>query len=355
MDLAGVDWTCRQGIFKPQLSGRKAMKAGETVRAWAAARGYRAAVGSVSLLEEVRGDLQRRRDAAEIDAAFFRENLESFDYLGGVPLKNPRSLIIVAVPAPAYVLAFTVGDKRVEAVLPPTYVRYRTIFTDVRDDLRDAISGSGSQVELLSVPLKALGSRLGLLAYGRNNVGYIDGLGSYFQLVGLVSDMPLDGRDAPSRREETLLPRCRKCRICAAACPMGAIDKERVLLHGEKCYTLYSESPKPIPEGLEPPSPGCIIGCLRCQELCPENKGQLRYENAAVSFDAKETEAFLGLEPAGSGPAFERARAKFQQLGLSEGLFVFRRNLSRLIRGGTSLSTRGRKLKTPLSPIIRTW
>ncbi len=309
------------------------MNPGETVRAWAKARGYRAAVGSGRLLEGVRRTLERHREAGEIDAGFYRENLDSFTYLDGVSLENPRSIIVVAAPAPAYILTFIVAEKSVETILPPTYVRYRGISTDVRDELRNALAGSGSRVELLNAPLKALGNRLGLLAYGRNNVGYIDGLGSYFQLVGLVSDMPFDGKDAAQPREEWLLPRCQRCRICAAACPTGAIEKERVLLHAEKCYTLFSESLKPIPKGRKAPSPGCLIGCLRCQELCPEDKGLLRYENAAVAFDAEETEAFLGIKPAAAGPAFDRAQAKFQQLGLSEGLLLYRRNLKRLLNG----------------------
>ena len=309
------------------------MNPGETVRSWANARGYRVAVGSVQLLAEVRRTFQRRREAGEIDADFYRENLETFTYLDGVPLESPKSIIIVAAPAPAYVLTFVVGDKTVEMILPPTYVRYRGRFTDVRDDLKEALAGPGFRVELLNAPLKTLGNRLRLLAYGRNNVGYIEGLGSYFQLVGLVSDMPFDEKDAAPVQEETLLPRCQKCRICAAACLTGAIEKERVLLRAERCYALFSESAKPIPEGLQPPSPRCIIGCLRCQELCPENRGLLRYENAVVSFDAEETEAFLGIKPSAEGPAFERARAKFRQLGMSEDLRLFRRNLNRLLSG----------------------
>lgn len=308
------------------------MKTEETVQEWAKTRGYRAAVGNVSLLEEVRNGLRKRREAGEIEAGFYRDNLDIFTYLDGVPLENPRSIILVAVPMPAYVLAFTVGDKRIETILPPTYVRYRKTFAEVRDNLAATLLGSGFRVELLNAPLKALANRLGLLSYGRNNVGYIDGLGSYFQLVGLVSDLPFEEKKMPSRPAETLLPRCGDCRICAAACPTGAIDSERILLHGEKCYTLFSESPNPIPENLKPPSPKCIIGCLRCQELCPENKGLLRHEEAAVSFDAEETEAFLGIKRAADGRAFDRAQAKFQELGLTEGLGVFRRNLERLLR-----------------------
>lgn len=307
------------------------MNSEEIVQAWAKTRGYRSAVGNVSLLDDVRSAFRKRREAGEIEAGFYRDNLDIFTYLDGVPLENPRSVILVAVPEPAYVLAFIVGEKRIETILPPTYVRYRKTFAEVRDDLAAALSGSGFQVELLNAPLKALGNRLGLLSYGRNNVGYIDGLGSYFQLVGLVSNLPYDGESFPPVPEETLLPRCRDCRICAAACPTGAIDRERVLLHAEKCYTLFSESPRPIPESLKPPSPKCVIGCLRCQELCPENKGLLRHENVAVSFDAEETEAFLGRTPA-TGRAFDRAQAKFQELGLTEGLGVFRRNLERLLR-----------------------
>ena len=308
------------------------MNTEEIVKEWAKPRGYRVAVGSVSVLEEVRNSLRKRREAGEIEAGFYRDNLDIFTYLDGVPLENPRSIILAAVPMPAHILVFIVGDKRIETILPPTYVRYRKTIAEVRDSLAATLLGSGFRVELLNAPLKALANRLGLLSYGRNNVGYIDGLGSYFQLVGLVSDMPFEAESPQPRPAEKLLPRCEKCRICAAACPTGAIDRERILLHAEKCYTLFSESLRPIPEGLQPPSPKCLIGCLRCQELCPENKGLLRHEKAAVSFDAGETEAFLGMKPAADGRAVDSVRAKFQELGLSESFLVFRRNLKQLLR-----------------------
>ncbi len=306
------------------------MKLTEAILDWAKKRGYRYAVGSISDLEKVRATLQKRRESGEIDPAFYRDNLDIFTYLDSCTLKNPRSILLVAIPRPAHILSFSVGGRKIETVLPPTYVRYRKLFEEVRDDLAAALAGFDCRVELLSTPLKALGNRLGLLSYGRNNVGYIAGLGSYFQLVGLVLDKRIHGSNQPAAPAEKLLPKCRDCRICVKACPMGAIDGERILLHAEKCYTLFSESPRPIPEGLKPPSPKCLIGCLRCQQVCPENKGLLRYEEAAVAFDEEETAVFLGLDK-GSGRAVERTRAKFQKLGLTEGFPVFARNLERLL------------------------
>jgi len=307
------------------------MKVEEAIHAWAKNRGYRVAAGNISLLEEIRGTLQKRRDAGEIEPAFYRDNLDVFTYLENCTLKDPQSVLVVAVPRPAHVLSFSVVGKTIETILPPTYVRYRKIFEEVRDDLKAALAGLDCRLELLSAPLKALGNRLGLLSYGRNNVGYIDGLGSYFQLVGFVSDKRIEGKGFLPRPADILLPRCPDCRLCAKACPAGAIDRERVLIHAEKCYTLFSESPEPIPEGLKPPSPKCLVGCLRCQQVCPENKGLLRYEEAAVSFDADETAAFLGLG-AKAGPVMNRARAKLLKLGLTEGLPVFARNLERLLK-----------------------
>jgi epoxyqueuosine reductase len=307
------------------------MKIEETVRAWAKKKGFKVAAGGVSLLEEVRSSLQKRRDRGEIEDVFFRDYLDNFSYLESCRLKKPQSILIVALPRTAHTLSFSVGGKTVETILPPTYVLYLKSFSDVRDDLEAAVSAYNCHLEILNAPLKTSANLLGLLSYGRNNIGYIDGLGSYFQLVGLVSDKHIGEISRLASPVPKLLPKCLECRICAKACPTGAIDKDRILLHAEKCYTLFSESPNPIPEDLKPPSTKCLIGCMRCQQVCPENRGLLKYEGAAVSFDSEETGVFLG-ETRGSSRAKERVRAKFLKLGLTEDISIFRRNFERLLK-----------------------
>ena len=297
----------------------------EVLFPWADSRGYRAAAAPVSLLDEVCRSIESRRACGEIDAGFFQNNLSSFRYLQGCRIDAPASIILIAMPRPAHILEFSTRGRAIETVIPPTYVRYRQVFEDVRVDLA-AAAAIDSRFEILSAPLKALANRMGLMAYGRNNVGYIDGMGSYFQLIGLLSDASVSDRAVQVRSEETALGRCRECRICAAACPMGAIGLERFLIHAEKCFTLYSESIDPIPEGHVPPSPQCLVGCLKCQEVCPENRGRLKYERTGISFTEKETAEFLGLS-ADSQKGLHQAADKLLPLGLSEDVLPFARNL----------------------------
>ncbi len=127
-----------------------------------------------------------------------------------------------------------------------------------------------------------------------------------------------------------MLQRCRKCTACIEGCPRGAIGRGRFLLRAEECYTLFSESLEAIPDNVEPPSPNCLVGCMKCQEICPENEGLLKYERIAESFTSEETAALLGNNEPGS-PVLEKAVDKLRSLELSEELGVYVRNLRRIL------------------------
>ena len=165
-----------------------------------------------------------------------------------------------------------------------------------------------------------------IVSYGRNNLTYIPEFGSYLQLAGFLAHTPLSKTEFVENNGKQVLPECANCSDCIKACPMGVISRYRFLIRAEKCYTLYSESLSPIPSGIHPPSPNCIIGCLKCQMVCPVNKGRLKYENTGVSFSSEETHAILDsdlMNPKLSGTI----EAKFSTLGLSEIVDIFFRNL----------------------------
>ncbi len=76
---------------------------------------------------------------------------------------------------------------------------------------------------------------------------------------------------------------------------------------------------------IHPPSPDCIIGCMKCQMVCPVNKGRLKYKNTGVSFSSEETHAILDSER--MNPKLSEAiAAKFSVLGLSESSDIVFRN-----------------------------
>jgi epoxyqueuosine reductase len=318
----------------------------DSLRRWAQGKGLRIAVSGLDILAAVRGKLERRRDEGLIEPLFFRENLEIFRYLKDSVVRDPEAIVMISVPRPAHIVSFTAGKRIFEGVLPPTYVRYRPFFEDILAELKGAL-GEGAEIGILKAPLKSLSVHLGLSSYGRNNVTYVPGHGSYHQLCGYVA-----GGEAGRRMikafgsvargwEERVIERCGTCRACVRACPTGAIREDRFLISAEKCYTLYSERRGPLPAGMDAPKSACLLGCLACQEACPENKRRLEYERTGIAFTADETEALLEMgrrEAAGDAPdqaasgvsesaSWAGLRAKFDTLRLSEGIEVVARNL----------------------------
>lgn len=330
----------------------------ERLREWAAARGYSCAIADLGVVETVRRKLEERRAAGMIQAGFFAENLTGFRYLEGSSIAGPACAVVLAVPSPISVLPVTVDGRKVETLIPPTYVRYNATFDDVLTDMKENALRGDFGAAILRAPLKSLAAHMGLVAYGRNNITYRPGLGSGHQLCGYVvgaawetGERPMADEPPAAARTEARLERCGDCRACLQACPTGAIREDRFLISAERCFTLHSESRKPMPAWARPAGPPCLIGCLACQLVCPENKGLLTTAPSGVEFTAEETEAVIeagrDLEmAAGAGlslaaraeknASFASALAKFERLGMTEDIEVMGRNLRLALAKGNN-------------------
>jgi epoxyqueuosine reductase len=303
------------------------------VHSWAASRGLASRVADFGALELVRGRLARLASEGALDAGFVRSSLGGFRYLEGRKIKTPRSLVLLALPRPAHVVTFHPGDRELDLLLPPTYGAYDPVFDRVRGWFRGDLGLRPSEADLVNAPLKSLAAAAGLVRYGRNNVGYVDGLGSYVQLIGLAVSIPLEPDGELFPIEERALPLCGSCRLCARACSGRAVSRDRFLLRAERCFTLFSESPDPIPESVVSPSPDCLIGCLACQEACPANRGLLKREHSGVVFDREETEAMLSEAGHHRSPLWPDIQAKFSKLETTEDIDLFARNLKFVVGG----------------------
>ena len=294
---------------------------------WAATRGMAVRIVDIRGLEVVRTRLERLAAEGALEAEFVRKSLRGFRYLEGRSVETPRSLVMLALPRPAHVLTFSLAKGEREFILPPTYADYTPTFDLIRGWFRKELGLKRSQADLVNAPLKSLSAAAGLIRYGRNNVGYVPGLGSYVQLVGLAASFDLTPDGELCRIEDQSLELCRTCRACQKACPTGAIGEDRFMLRAEQCYVLFSESLDPIPETLVPPSPDCLIGCLKCQEVCPVNKGLLKREPSGIAFDRRESEVMLTDTEERETDVWAGIRRKFGLLGMSEDVPVFARNL----------------------------
>jgi len=299
----------------------------QSLQSWATGRGYRVGWGPVEVITAALADVHARDLSRELDVyaseAISSESAESLGARGLV------TVVVVVKPRPGHTVLLDLDGERLEAVLPPTYFRYQNLFEEVRKDLSER-GLPGARVETLRAPLKQVASRLGLVSYGRNNVTYAPGLGSYFQLLGYLTDARLPLPDDWKPSEPVLLPRCRTCRVCLHDCPTGAIEEGRVLLHAERCLTLANENPGQWPPWIGPKAHHCLLGCLLCQLRCPENP-RLKLETTGVAFTREETQALLSESEDHDGSVWGGLRGKLAWLGQCGAEAVLGRNVRALV------------------------
>ncbi len=298
----------------------------EQLLEWARERGYRVAWGPGRLAGEAASEVRGRRARGELDEGFWAEVLVT---IAGDRGAVEGTVVVVAVPRPAHRVRFELPDGPFPAVLPPTYVRYRETFEDVRQDLeRNGLPGA--RVDFLPGPLKPLAARLGLVRYGRNNITYAPGLGSFIQLCAFATDAALPEEPGAETRGPALLDECEGCGACLSACPTGAIGDDRVLLSAHRCLTRANEGEGGWPEWAPGWAHACLLGCLACQQACPANP-PLTIEETGVTFSAVETRGLLEAAEAGAGSAGSGARIKLAWLGLDYPSAVLGRNLRALL------------------------
>jgi len=274
-------------------------------------RGWRAAVVPVGRLADLRAELERRR--SEVAPQVMRVVDRNLDDAPPAAVAAPRSLIAVAVPHACACVTVTVGGETIPIPIPTTYCHHDDIQAGVAAALATDLTPAGLTVAGMRLPEKLLAVCAGLARYGRNNVAYVEGWGSFVELVTCVSDLAPGSDPWTGLRS---LPRCDSCEACRRACPSGAIGDDRFLLHGERCLTLANESAAPFPRWVEPSWHHSLWGCLRCQRACPEDRGVRDAIAETAAFDERETALLLAGVGHGLLRDEPRLRAKLDDLGL---------------------------------------
>jgi epoxyqueuosine reductase len=262
---------------------------------WAHSRGMLVVINSVKYLENANDKIQKMKSDGKLDPMIFKRYMGWYEKSKDSLSREFKSIIILALPRPAHTISFQMNKDTFTTLLPPTYVNYNPVFERYFSDFSQTFKNKLGNTVLLRAPLKTLAVKLGLAAYGKNNITYVENIGSYHQLMGFATEKELKPYRDSSKTLKDQLEQCDGCDICTNLCPTKAINSRRFLLHAERCLTFFNEREGKLPDDVHISSKlnFCFLGCMACQEFCPANKGLLRIEPTGVIFTTKETNDIL--------------------------------------------------------------
>jgi epoxyqueuosine reductase len=303
------------------------------------ARGYVVRIVSVNRLRELQDEIRSRNQQGFFNQEFYQERITTLRFNPSpLVMPNAKSIFVIAIPSPLCGAQFTLNGETKTLLFPPTYACYDTIPVQIEMQINSLLASTGySARHSIRIPLKLLAVRSGLAAYGRNNITYVSGMGSFLHLIGLYSDFPCEQDEW---QEAKMLDRCRNCRACLIKCPTNAIDSRRFLIRAERCLTFRNEKPSqvPFPYWINPSAHNSLIGCMICQKYCPENRKFKDRVRILAEFSEEETICLLNF----TGSAQDLPRLilkKLDSLQIPNILDAFPRNLSVLFKQSKNRET----------------
>lgn len=290
--------------------------------------GFKSTIVSIQHVPELQSDLGNLLEQRTLSKDFYDEITSRYGLQWHFELpadfQEAKSIVITAIQQPKVSVRFRVSGSIYDVIIPPTYMHD----TDAKafNTMSHYLKDKGYSVRDALLPGKLLAVHSGFARYGRNNIAYIDGWGSFFRLRVYFSDIPCT---TDNWHEVQMMELCEKCEACVKKCPPGAISKDRFLIRGEKCITFYNEGDDEFPEWLDPSWHNCVIGCMICQDVCPANKEFTDWIVPGDEFTEDETEMILKGIPQDQLP--RKTVEKLENLELIGGYDLLCRNLGMLV------------------------
>lgn len=214
---------------------------------------------------------------------YFDFNIPKLDF-------EVKSIIVAANDSYSYAnLYFNYKGKIKQLKTPGPYMKKAH---SSQTFLEEVLNDNGYHLEpTFAVPHKLLAVKSGLAKYGRNNVTYVDGMGSFITLDVYYSDMP---STVQTPFELDRMDSCDKCKACTLKCAGGAISATRKLIDSNKCITRYNESgTDDFPPHIDICVQDCIYGCINCQLYCRANRPFVKNIAPDCEFSEEETNMLL--------------------------------------------------------------
>ncbi len=294
------------------------------------AKGYKGKIVSAEHIPDLRQTVTNYYDQNLLDPGFYEEYKPYFEFEPNVDLVEIKSLFIISVPQPQFEAVFRLHNKRISLLIPPTYLYSLKLINELTEFLTEILKPAGYNVAYATLPQKTLAVHSGLAEYGRNNITYVSGMGSFHRLTTFYSDFP---PDEDNWQDLQMMEICKECSACTRKCPTRAIPTDRFLLRAERCITFHNEQPgdTPFPDWIDPKWHNCLVGCLHCQKVCPANKKVINWTEPGPKFTEEETNLIIKGTNIDELPAM--TKEKIDNYHLVNYYEIIPRNLSVFLKG----------------------
>lgn len=257
--------------------------------------GARCRIVSLNHIQELESEFNKPINDSLVDKNLYETYIKGYiDFSVKEKYPSALSLIIIATPSPQVDLKFQIENKDFKLKIPPMYSDRVEVTGRIKKITSDIFDNNGYNTFSVVLPKKLIAVKSGLAQYGKNNLTYVDGMGSYHRLTLFATDLPCEN---DCWRKVQILDKCEKCLACQKKCPTSAIRKDKFVINAERCLAYLNEQSGTFPDWINTSTHNCIIGCIKCQDSCPENK---KYNSVSIikeEFNEKETLMILNNIP----------------------------------------------------------
>ena len=254
---------------------------------------YKYGVMSVKHLQELQSDFESVDAEGKVsNNPVFRKYIQKQQHHLPDSLPDAKSVIIMAVFTPLMTVDFH-HQGAIHEIMVPHYYEDGITEDHLKTTILNNIIGDNQyRVEngRMHVLLKRLAVRTGLGKYGRNNICYVEGMGSFLKLFAFFTDFEFD---EDNWQDAEMMTSCKTCKACLKQCPTGAISEDCFVIDVEKCIPLYNEVPGEIPDWIDSDSHSALMGCMRCQLPCPANSEVVKLTQKLDPITEEETQMIL--------------------------------------------------------------
>jgi epoxyqueuosine reductase len=289
---------------------------------------------SVNHLAELQEDIDRLdREGQLSQAETFQGYLSEMKFALPEDFPDAQSVIIMAIILKPMMFNLHYMDTRISAAMPPNYyesgLTRKMLLEEIQQNI---IHQPGYRLEKINrFHLKLTAVRSGLGRYGKNNICYVDGMGSFLTLHAFLSDYPFE---ADHWQAMQMMELCQNCQVCLKQCPVGAIRVDNFVIDVSRCIPLYNEVEGVLPGWIPAGAHHALFGCMKCQAACPANREALREFGYFEDLSEEETRQFLSGNPDEAAVLAVSQKLKIPYLvGSREMIAVTSRNIQALVGG----------------------